>query len=243
MAKYNIINTPILMSVLLVSALTGCVSQMRQADEEAKQAQFNTPVEVKVTVPFDEKQAKSAMALGAATVRGVLYHKVTRGGKYAGEDAALTLNPAEYIANVDVVLFPVTAHLQEWMRLEEENRGRKLPWAKDKQLKRFIADDRMFKYMMFTKTDEHGRYSFSKLKSGRYFVMAADLDVTSTGTETVGDGYGVVSNGWGVPVGTVQQYRNQNFRVKTPIRYQAYIEVKSGQKELVLESRMRMRRL
>ena len=43
---------------------------------------------------------------------------------------------------------------------------------------------------------------------------------------------------WGY-IGTVQHYKNQDFRVKTPVEYAEFIEIKSGQQELVLESRMR----
>lgn len=226
-------------SLMVVLMLSGCVSPMQRADSEARNQQLNTPVDVRVGVLFDEAQAKAAMALGNANIKGVLYHKVTSGGKYAGADAALTLNPARYISNVDVMLYPVTAHLLELMRLEEENRGRLRPWSADKQLKRFIPDERLYKYSLKTKTDEHGRYFFNQLKPGRYLVFVADQDVTSTGTETVRDGTSVVSDGYYST--EVAHYRNQDFRVRTPVHYEEYVEIKPGQKEMVLESRMRIR--
>lgn len=48
------------LSFVIVSMLTGCVSQMQQADNKALSKQLNTPVDVKVDVPFDEVQAKTA---------------------------------------------------------------------------------------------------------------------------------------------------------------------------------------
>lgn len=228
------------LSFVIVSMLTGCVSQMQQADNKALSKQLNTSVDVKVDVPFDEVQVKMAMALGNSTLKGVLYHKVKSGGKYAGEDVTLTLNPAIYISNVEVMLYPVTAHLLELMRLEDENRARLRPWSTDKQLKRFIPDERIYKYSLKTKTDEYGRYFFNQLKPGHYLVIAVEQDITSTGTEVVKDGTSVISNGY--YYAEAAHYRDQNFRVKTPVHYEEYIEIKSGQKEVVLESRMRMRR-
>jgi hypothetical protein len=227
------------LNIIISVALVGCASPMQQADNAANIQKLNTAVDVKVAVPFDEAQAKSAIGLGSSTIKGVLYHKVSSNGKYAGADAALTLNPAKYISGVDIFLYPVTAHLQELMRLENENRSRSMPWSNDKQLKRFIPDNRMYKYALITKTDEHGRYFFNQLNPGRYLVIAADQDVTSTGTETVRDGTSVVSDGF--YTAEVAHYRDQNYRVRTPVHYEEYVEIKPGQKEMVLESRMRYR--
>ncbi len=226
-------------SLIVSMALVGCASPMQKADEEDQKQQLNTPVDVKITVPFDEAQAKAAMELGNTTIKGVLYHKVSSGGKNAGSDAPFSIAPAKHLRNVNVYLYPVTAHLLELNRLEKENKNRFSPFAKDKQLKNFIPDSRIFNYALNTKTDDHGRYFFKSLKPGRYYILAENQNITSGGSETVPDGVGVVSNGWGVPVGTVQHYRNQNFNVSTVVEYEEFVEVKAGQKELVIESRMR----
>ncbi|WP_428025688.1 hypothetical protein [Arcobacter sp.] len=227
-------------SFMVVWMLSGCAGQMQQADNEARIKQLNTPVDVKVGVPFDEAQAKVALALGNCNLKGVLYHKVISYGKSAGQDPLLSMSSAKYLSNVDVVLYPVTAHLLELMRLEDENLSRLSLWSKDKQLKRFIPDERIYKYSLITKTDKFGRYFFNQLKPGRYFIIVADQDIFSTGTEVVRDGTSVVSDGY--YSADVAHYRNQNFRVKTPVHYEEYIEIKPEQKELVLESRMRMRK-
>jgi len=229
----------VILNLIISTALIGCASPMQKADQEAKKQQLNTPVEVKITVPFDEAQAKTAMELGSTNIKGVLYHKVSSGGKNAGSDAPFTLSPAVNLKNVNVYLYPVTAHLLELNRLENENKNRFSPFSKDKQLKHFIPDSRIFKYALHSKTDDYGRYFFKSLKPGRYYILAENQNITSGGSETVPDGVGVVSNGWGVPVGTVQHYRNQNFNVSTVVEYEEFVEIKAGQKELVLESRMR----
>ncbi|MBU0926037.1 hypothetical protein KKG81_14215 [bacterium] len=226
-------------SFVLVLILSGCASQMQQADNEARIKQLNTPVDVKVSVPFDEAQAKAAMELGNSTLRGVLYHKVSFNGRYVN-DSPLSLKSANYLSNVDVILYPVTAHLLELMHLENENLGRLGFLSTDKQLKRFIPDDRMYKYAIKTKTDEHGRYFFNQLKPGRYLILAADQDIISTGTEAVRDGTSVVSDG--LYTASVAHYKNQDFRVRTTVRYDEYVDIKPEQKEVILESRMRIRR-
>jgi hypothetical protein len=219
--------------------LLACASPMQKADNDAKLRQANTPVEEKVATPFDEKQAKAAMVEGDATIKGVLYHKVvTSGGKNAGSDPPFSIAPAKFLTGVKVWLYPETAHLTELLRLEKENR-RSRTWSKTAQLKHYVTDERLYKYRLESTTDTSGRYFFYKMKPGRYYIVAQNQNVTSTGSEPVVDGVAVVSNGYGVPIGTVQQYRNQDFRVKTPVEYGEFVEVKNGQKELKIESRMR----
>ncbi|MGB4812855.1 MAG: hypothetical protein WBP13_10320 [Methylophilaceae bacterium] len=226
--------------ILLVSALTtGCASQMQVADQDAKFKQLNTPLKTKVAVPFDEKQAEAALQLGSTTIKGVLYHKITGGSKHNGfepVDAPLTLTPAKQISGVEMRLYPVTNHLLELVKLEDENRrsNRSRRFSKDKQLREYIADPNMYKYSLASKTDEHGRYSFKPLKPGRYYVVATTQDVTTYGTGLVEVG---VSE-WGS--GSATHYRNQDYTLRTPIDYAEFVEVKPDQKEIVLESRMRV---
>lgn len=226
------------LSLLLVVGLSGCASPMQQADNDAKVRQANTAVEEKVTVLFDVAQAKAAMQKGDATIKGVLYHKVNSFGKYAGNDPTITMSPPTFLPNVKVWLYPATAHLTEYLRLEQENRRNRAS-SKNVQLKQFVLDERVFHYMLATQTDASGRYFFKNLKPGRYYVMAQSQNISSAGSEPVLDGMAVSYNRFGIPIGSVPEYRNQDFRVKTPVDYGEFVEIKPGQKELKLESRMR----
>jgi hypothetical protein len=229
-------NKSVIICLLIASVLCGCATPMQQAEQQAHTAQLNTPVIEKVAIPFDEKQAKAALQIGDATIKGVLYHKVKTGGKDAGSDPTLSLTPASFLTGVEVRLYPETAHLTELLRLEKENR-RSRAWSKNTQLKEYVPDERIFNYMLVTKTDKSGRYFFQKLKPGRYYVFVATQDIITTGSETVRDGTSVVSDGY--YSAEVAHYRNQDFRVKTPVDYGETVEIKPGQKELKLESRMR----
>lgn len=227
---------------LFISTLVGCASTLDQADREARIKQLDTPVDENVTVLFDEPQAQAAMLPGRATLKGVLYHKVRNGGQYAGEDTTLTLAPSTFLSGVNVYLYPVTAHLVELNRLEEANINRFNNgfFSEKKQLKNIIPDQRLFKYSRVTKTDDHGRYFFNNLKPGNYYVYAAPQDILTTGTETVRDGTSVVTDG--IYSAEVAHYRNQDYRVRTPVEYAEYVSIGSGQLEVALESRMRHRK-
>jgi hypothetical protein len=231
--------TSLLLITLSTSfALFGCASPMQKADDDAALRQANTAIEEKITVPFDEAQAKNAIQPGNTTIKGVLYHKIVTGGKNAESDPPFSIAPAKFLSGVKVMLYPETAHLTELLRLEKENKSNRA-WSKTTQLKSFIADKRMFNYMLETTTDASGRYFFRNIKPGRYYIVAQNQNITSTGSETVTTGVAVVNNGFGIPIGTVQQYKNQDFRVKTPVEYGEFVEIQSEQKELILESRMR----
>lgn len=236
------LNSALIVSVFFCT-LAGCASTLDQADRQAKIKQLDTPVDEKITVPFDEAQAKAAMMPGDTTLRGVLYHKVRNGGKYAGEDTTLTLAPSTFLSGVDVFLYPVTAHLLELIRLEEDNKKRVKPGffrGERKQLKNFIPDQRLYKYSRKTKTDAQGRYFFKDLKPGSFYIFVPSQNIISTGTELVRDGSSVVSNG--IYSAEVAHYSNQDFRVKTEVQYSEYVDIAPGQKEIKLESRMRFKR-
>lgn len=226
----------IFLGLLGASLLVGCASPLQQAERAARIQQANTPFQEKVSVPFDEAQAHKAMEPGPTTIKGVLYHKVTMGGRYAGEDTTITLNPPRHLRGIKLVLYPASAHLTELLRLERENR-RERAFSKTAQLKHFVPDARMARYGLFTRTDEHGRYTFKGLKPGKYHLIAENVDISSSGTEVVVTGTSVVSNG--IFAAPVTHYGARNFRVKTLVEYDDEIEVPPGQQEVTVESRMR----
>lgn len=228
----------IIISIFMSLILAACASPMQKANKDAAIKQASKPVDVNVNVPFDEDQAKAAMALGNTTVKGVLYHKVTSQGQYAGEDKLLTLEPAHYIKGVNVYLYPETAHLKELLRLENENRRQRIS-DKTVQLKRFVPDPRLYQYALKSTTDEHGRYSFKQLKPGKYYVIAQNYNVSSRGSAVVPDGSSIVTNG--IYYTEVAHYKTQQYNVGTLVEYAKEIDISPNQKILELESRMRFR--
>lgn len=219
-----------------VVLLSACASPMEQADRNAQRQTAAVAIKEKVSVPFDESQAKAAMGKGASRMKGVLYHRVTMNGRYAGGDYILSLEPAVQVKGVTVMLFPETEHLKEWLKLERDNRGKRMR-SRDNQRVDYIPDPRMWKYAIKTKTDQHGRYFFNNLKPGKYFVMADDVEVNSTGYSVVQDGVSVITSGYFTS--QAAHYRAQNHGVVTVVEYGDFHEIKPGQGELVVESRMR----
>lgn len=209
---------------------------MEHADRNAVQKQAANPIKEKVTVPFDENQAKAAMAKGSSRIKGVLYHRVTTSGPYAGGDYILSAEPAVHLKGITVILLPETEHLKEWLKLEKDSRSKRRS-SKEAQLVQYVPDPRMAKYSLKTKTDEHGRYFFNNLKPGRYFVLADDVEVNSTGSSIVQDGVSVITSGYFTS--QAAHYRTQNHGVVTVVEYGEFHEIKPNQNELVIESRMR----
>jgi len=221
-------------------ALAACVSTpLQQADRAAQIQQANVPVQVPLTSPFDEAAAKRAMEPGPSEIRGVLYHRVTRHGKYAGEDKYLSVAPVQPMARIELSLYPDTEHLREYLTAVQDLR-RARSRSKTAQNKQFIPHPRFTAHGMNTTTDEHGRFSFKGLKPGRYLISAAPQDLTSTGTEPVPSGTAVVTNGWYAT--QVQTYRQQNFQVVTPLAYEEFVDIKPGQGRVEVEARMRLSR-
>lgn len=234
--------------VLLVAStclLAGCATEMQRAEQKALEQRLNTPVEVRVTTPpFDEIQAKNAMALGNNRIKGVLYHKIRNGGREAGRDGGpLNFSAGTPLSNVTVLLYPSTEHLREVLRLEQENRGERR-YGKA-QLKRFFPDPRIYKYGLQTQTDNNGLFHFNELRPGKYYVMALNQNIHSNGNETVVTGIShetvyVMSAFGPMPISNpVVHKQNRNFNVVTEVEYSEFIEIPPGKNEVTVEARMR----
>lgn len=235
----------VLLSLSLVSLLAACASPLEVAEKEAERNRLNTPVKVNVSVPFNEAQAKAAMAYGNIAIKGVLYHKLEFRGRNVS-DGPLTMRSAVFLDGVTVLLYPLTDHLLELNKLEEENNNAYKKSAKNRfhgllegvQLKHFIPDPLMYKYAIKTKTDKYGKYSFEKLKPGKYFIVAMDQDISSSGYEDVRSGSSYITNGYYGANAT--HYTTREFTVRSAVRYSETVELKSDQKQVILESRMRL---
>lgn len=225
----------ILLTGLLVSSAMAGV--MEKADKAAQRTQANIAVEETIPVPFDEAQAKAAMELGDANVKGVLYHRLKLRADYPGEPIGWTKANEILMPDVDVMLFPITAHLKEQRRLESENMKQRLK-SKTVQLKTYKTDPRLFKYMINTKTDAQGRFYFTNLKPGHYLIQAADQVVNLTGLESVkvGESNGVYGDGYGTGTVGVTHYENRFYDIQKPLKYEFEFEIGAGQKEVKIES-------
>lgn len=233
-------------AVLAGMLLSSCANEMRRAENKAHEQQLDTPVVVKVTTPpFDEAFANAALAKGGSTIKGVVFHKITNGGKDAGRDAAL-LNFAagKPMPGVRVFLYPTTEHFREIIRLENENRSART-WRKV-QLKRFEGDPRIYKYRLVTTSDANGLFEFTEMRPGTYILLTDTWDITSNGQETIPVGHsyqtaGYVVNRYGateIPK-LVVHTEERHFNVKTHVAYTDEVTVPSNNTVVKVEARMR----
>ncbi len=221
----------------LTTLLAACASPTQKAEKAAALEKADTPVKVMVTVPFNEAQARAAMQPGTHQISGVLFHKIANNaGRNTGSDPLL-LGHSKTMANVNIQLYPASDHLLEAARLNMENSKARVR-SKTVQLTHYVANPAVFNYMRKTTTNKHGLYVFDNLQPGRYFLQADTQEVITTGTETVEAGRTTVTNGLGIYAGTGVHTQTQNYRVKTTVDYEEVVEIKPGQTELKLESRM-----
>lgn len=241
--KHPLADTALIGALFL---LTACTTPLQRAQNEAEWQRLNTPVEIQVTQPpFNEAQAKQALAKGNTTIKGVLYHRLVNGGKDAGKDGLWNLGQPALVPNALVVLIPATAQLEHMVRLMNENRearrgGRKV------QLINYSADPRMQAYRLSTKTDANGLFQFDNMRPGRYMIAAEDWTVVSNGSEKQFDGVSMQPTGAIVsPYGVAPVYSQvihssvRNFQVKTTLRYEHFIDVPAKQTVFEVDARMR----
>jgi hypothetical protein len=158
----NLIQFGITASILaLVSSPVNAQSVLKQMN---KQQQLDTVQYIYPKIEFAEISTKNAVALGNSTINGVLFYRVTNDGL----DAAVLspIKPTPVTAH-KVFLYPYTPYLMEYVNL-----SKKQSRSQDPQKRKVMADERLFKYAYYTETDDYGRFTFGKMKPGKYFLSA-----------------------------------------------------------------------
>lgn len=156
-------------------------------------------------VPFDSLQAKSMLALGTSSIEGVA---ITGPKSTLGYRTPLA--PKIKAANVQVTLFPVTTYFEEWYRLRKNEENKKTS---------IYMSEEAFRWRITAQTDEYGRFKFTKMKPGKYFIQAI-AGYTKSGTVPVyrGSGY----NNYG---GRTDYYEYQDYTNNYTDRLEKFVEV------------------
>jgi len=136
-------------------------------EESIKQ---KVPKELVERVPFPAEEYQKLNKTGKGTINGYIYVESEYGNKIYGKNSKLYLNP-------------ITSYSKQWYK-ESYQGGKKMS----------KADARLFNYVKFTSSSEHGRFVFYGVPSGGYYL---------TGTVTCG-----VECGFNSP---------QNIRIATEI--------------------------
>jgi len=156
-------------------------------------------------VPFDSLQAKSMLALGTSSIEGVA---ITGPKTALGYRAPLA--PKIKAANVQLNLFPVTTYFEEWYRLRKKEENKKTS---------VYMSEEAFRWRITVQTDEYGRFKFTKMKPGKYFIQAI-AGYTKSGTTPVyrGSGY----NNYG---GRTDYYEYQDYTNNYTDRLEKFVEI------------------
>lgn len=186
------------LAMLFVMALTVIASNAQKKDKQI----------IYPEVYFDTLQAKTMLALGTATIEGRAFTKPRTNLGFKAP-----LGEKIYAYNATVVLIPVTPYFDAWYDLRKKRAGKKTI---------VYMSDEAYRYRLETKTDREGRFSFKKMKPGKYFLQVfVNYDTNYTKNVYTGSGY---SN-----YGRTDYYTPQSYSVGHSERVEEYVEVKEGQ--------------
>jgi hypothetical protein len=126
---------------------------------------------------FDDAAAKSALAPGKATIKGIAFTKPKTEFGYKAPFA-----PRIYANKIKVLLFPVTPYLLEYLELRKQNNYKKLKFA--------YMSNKAWYYHYYAITNSVGEFTFPNLKPGKYYIEGL-LNWTSTASynQYTGSGY------------------------------------------------------
>ena len=100
-------------------------------------------------IPFPINEYKQLNSTGKGTINGYIYVESEYGNKIYGKNSKLYLNP-------------ITSYSKQWYK-ESYQGGKKMS----------KADARLFNYVKFTSSTEHGRFVFYGVPSGGYYLTGA----------------------------------------------------------------------
>ncbi|MGY1458201.1 hypothetical protein ACW5F0_06065 [Luteimonas sp. A534] len=164
-------NAGILFAIATISACAACVgvahAQVRVSPGVADARQERV---IEPGIRFDKAAALHALEPGNSTIQGTACWTGTRTGTRA--------------SNVPILLLPVTPYLEELVRLRKKARRGEAVLQSEELLKTSIA----------TFANDKGRFQFTDLKPGRYYLYAV-VDFTYARTHDAYRGTGQHSRG------------------------------------------------
>lgn len=185
---------PLQLLFMLVVVFGSC-SPLQTAN---RTAQKNQKVDLFPESKFNLDMAKSQLEKGKSTIQGILYVKTNKlsvvGGKTFG-----------VLKKVD--LFPVTPYLMEWYNLREKE--------EDKKTSVYMSEE-AYSMRLEAQTDGYGRFTFSEMKPGRYFLQALMSTSQAHSRDVV-----VGTNSYGT-----QFYQKENYNTVKYHRVEKFVEIK-----------------
>lgn len=207
--KYiGLLSFSLLLGTSVFSGIQSSAAPLVQDDSRTAAPSTSKPVKViHPTGSFDLAAAKTAIEPGSGTIRGAACVVKTVTG-HEGMTRA---------DNQKVVLYPASPYIEDMLNLIHKTK----PGSADIE-----ADPAITAVRLEGKTNENGQFQFSKMKPGKYFVVA-DVHSTIAGSRNVYTGSGYSADAFGGF--TTDYYQKQNFTVNyEDILYQE-VEVKGDE--------------
>jgi hypothetical protein len=226
---------------LMLIAPAVAIAKSGKLEAADRNAELAKPEYYGPKAPFDPADARAKLAEGDVTIRGFLFHNLNGWGRPG--TLFLPGGPAQAVKNVEVYLYPATAHLVEWQKLfEKENSAKFKPpivaaFQKRKRPKVLEFDPRMQEVRIIVKTDEFGRFTFEKMRPGKYYITAAtNISGSYEGNEVTG--HSTAYDGWGRPY-NVEHTRPATHSFSTPMFMDDFIEVKDDETKMEIDAKMK----
>lgn len=159
------LGAPVLVvGVAAAALLGGCSTPLQEANARAANDQV---VELRVKTPFDVELARAALAPGTSRIVGTVFAEVNAPNNYNPGATAKVFKEG-----VDVVLFPVTPYLREYLDLQKSLSDKPGLFQRRRApgQYRLVEDPNFLRYRRFESTDKYGRFAFQGLKPGEYHV-------------------------------------------------------------------------
>lgn len=142
--------------IILVIATTSVNAQYVQPERD-------DTIRLFAKTPFDSVAARSALAKGKSTIKGVAF---TRPAGYLGENIGFGVRAGKKIlANkITIILFPLTPYLTDYLNVKKKENPKKLKFA--------YIDPVVWRYRLTAITNSDGEFTFPEMKPGKYYLEA-----------------------------------------------------------------------
>lgn len=162
---------------------------------------------------FDKKLAEEMLGFGTSTIEGVASTKQKNGYGFKAPLAKKQYAPKGTV----VTLFPLTPYFEEFLKLRRQKENKK---------NTVHISEEAFKYRVEKTTDEYGRFSFIKMKPGKYYIESI-VNFTAKGSYRQQTGTINTYNSGGYVLASTPHYETFIYNYDAANRESKIVEIKS----------------
>lgn len=151
---------------------------------------------------FDSLQAMQMLGLGKSSIEGVAFTRTKNG-------AGMRVGQKMLAIRAVITLYPVTPYFEEWHDLRKKKEGKKTS---------VFMSQQAYRFRITVVSDDYGRFKFTEMKPGKYFIQAwANYSISGTSEVYRGS----ASNGWT----TTNYYEYKNYTNNYSDRIEEFVEI------------------